>query len=189
MRSRRLSIAMRCAGRVLPMLVVVCGTAMSALDGTRAEAAGTDTAPLTLEATCDARGETPLLHVQIANRSDRTTTVVLGFTAEDGRTRVVNAVQVVAIRQTTGADEAYVYVDPRYALATPEPAWIESLAPGATRELELPLHDFISTLNYSSLEPDVAGGARLVLDGRPADSRPAPVWTGTVETVVEPCRY
>ena len=77
-------------------------------------------------------------------------------------------------------------MNPKYALAE-GPAWIASLAPGATHDVELPLRDFISTLNYSSLDPSVAG-ARFVFEGRPAPKQSKPVWTGKIQTVLARCQ-
>jgi hypothetical protein len=174
--------------RACPLFVAALSAAVLSI-GVHTTDAATGGVPLSLQAACNAASEAPSVRVQITNQSDQATAVVLGFTADDGSTHVVNAVQVIAIRQITGADEAYVYVNPQHALSTPGPPWIISLAPGATHDLELPLRDFISTLNYSHLEPDVAGGSRLVLEARPAASWTPPPWTGTVETVIEPCRY
>jgi hypothetical protein len=127
------------------------------------------------------------MRVEIANRSDRAAAVVLGFTAAKGQTHVVNSIGVVATRPATGADEDYVYVNPKYALADGAP-WIVSIAPGATQDLELPLKDFISSLNYSILEPGVVGGSRLVLQAKPAGKQSSPVWTGKIETPLDRCR-
>jgi hypothetical protein len=136
--------------------------------------------------TCDAQGKTPTMHLQLANKSDRPTGVVVGFTPPNTQTHIVNSVSVFAIRPATGASEEYVYVNPKYALAKGA-AWIVSLAPGATHDLDLPLVDFISGLNYSSLDPMIVGGTRLVLDARRATGQSAAVWTGKIETVLEPC--
>jgi len=97
---------------------------------------------------------------------------------------------VVAIRLATGAEEEYVYVNGKHAREydKPKSPWVVSLAPGATHDLDLPLKEFISTLNFSSLDPGVAGGTRLVLEGRVASATTTRVWTGKVDTRVEACR-
>ena len=176
---------MRSLRRAFGILIVVL-VAIPSFAGAQAAPGGRASSPLTLQVTCDARGQTPLMRVQIANTSDRPTALVLGFTADKGRTQVVNSVQVVAIRPATGADEAYVYVNPRHAL-TQGPPWVVSLPAGATHEIELPLQDFISGMTYNSLDPSVAAGARLVFEARPAAKQSASVWTGSVETKIGPC--
>jgi hypothetical protein len=169
------------------MSVVLLGTAF--LPAVRAQVTPTPAAkaPVVLRATCDAQGDVPLLRVQIVNTSDRKTSVVVGFTPANGQAHVVNSLDVIAIRLATGANEDYVYVNPKYALAKGAP-WIVSLAPGATHDLELPLQDFISTLNYNLLEPAAAAGTRLVFESRAPARSATPVWTGKVETVLEACR-
>lgn len=165
-------------------VMMVLGAAIPATAAAQTAAAGSASAPLTLRATCDT--QTQMIHVQIANKSDRPTAMVLGFTAANGQTQVVNSVDVLAVRIATGADEDYVYVNPKFALATGAP-WIVTLAPGATHDLDLPLKDFISSLNYSPLDPSVAGGARVVFEGRAAGKPPKSVWIGKVETVIARC--
>jgi hypothetical protein len=110
----------------------------------------------------------------------------VGFTPANSQTHVVNSVDLLAVRIATGADEDFVYVNPKYALASGAP-WIISLAPGASHDLELPLKDFISGLNYSNLDPGTAGGARLVFEGRAAGKSATRVWTGKIETVLDRC--
>jgi hypothetical protein len=143
--------------------------------------------PLALRATCHGVGETAQLRVQIANTANRETAVVLGFTAPRDQTHVVDSLDVVAVRPATGADEDYVYVNGKYALVTNGAPWIVSLAAGKTYELELPLKDFISRLNYSSLDVSVAPGTRLVLNARPAGAQHTQVWTGQVDTRIDAC--
>lgn len=175
---------MRSRRPVFSVLIVMLGAAAAASAAAgQTSAAGNASAPLALRATCST--STQAIHLQIANTSNRPTAVVLGFTA-GGQTQVVNSVDVVAVRIATGADEDYVYVNPKFALATGAP-WIVTLAPGAMHELDLPLKDFISSLNYSPLDTGTAGGTRVVFEGRSAPKQAAPVWTGKIQTVLAPC--
>lgn len=145
--------------------------------------------PLTLHVTCAGTGDTALFRIQIANTASRDTSVVLGFTVPNTQTHVVDsAFDVFVIRPATGADEDYIYVEGKYALVKNAPPWIVSVPAGKTYDLELPLRDFISRLNYSSLDVSVAPGGRLVLDARPAGTARTGVWTGKVETSIERCR-
>jgi hypothetical protein len=173
---------MGCIPCISGVIVVVLGATVPSTAG--AQATPANAAPLTVSATCDANVQ--VIRAQIANKSQQPISLVLGFTAPKTLAQVVNAFDVFAIRPATGADEDYVYVNPKYALAEGAP-WIVSLAPGTTHDVELPLRDFISTLNYSSLDPSVAGGARLVLEGRPAPKQSKPVWTGKIQTVLARC--
>jgi len=145
--------------------------------------AGAASSPLTLQASCDAQ----TLHVQIANTSDKPTSVVLGFNAGNAQTHVVNSLAVIVIRIATGAEEPYVYVNPKFALAE-GPPWIVPLAPGAAHNLDLPLKDFISGMSYTPLDPAVAGGGSLELEGKAAGKLSVPVWTGRVRTMIDRCR-
>ena len=145
---------MRCLRHVIWALVL--GATIPSAVGAQAKPAATASAPLIVTATCDAKAQ--VLRVQVANKSQQGTSVVFGFIAPKTLAPVVNAFDVFAVRIATGADEDYVYVNPKYALAEGAP-WIVSLAPAATHEVELPLRDFISTLNYSSLDPSVASSA------------------------------
>jgi hypothetical protein len=165
---------------------VMSGAAMSATADAQARQAKS-AAPLTLRATCDAQSDVPTLRVQIVNMSSGPASVVVGFTAADGKTHVVNSVDVIAIRLATGASEDYLYVNPKYALAKGAP-WIVLLAPGATHDMALPLVDFISTLNYNTLSPLVAGGTRVTFTARAATKSSPAVWTGTIETMLDACK-
>jgi hypothetical protein len=165
---------------------MVAAASPSMLAAAQAPPAATPSSPLTLHVTCSGRGEAALFRVQIVNTSDRPTAFVLGFTPTNTQAHVVNSIGVVAIRPATGAGEDFGYQHPKYALATGAP-WIVSLAPGATHDVELPLKDFISGLNFSNLDPSVASGARLVLEARPAAKQSPPVWTGKIETPIEQC--
>ena len=130
------------------------------------------------------------LRVQFANQGGNEIAFLLGFTpAANAGTHVVNAASVVAIRPATGADEDFLYVNPKYAAFTGRSdPWVVPLASGATYDLELPLRDFISRLNYNPLEPAVAGGARLVIEARPMAKQPPRLWVGKVQAAIEPCR-
>ena len=175
---------MRSLRPVFPILIAVLGGAVTvSAAAAQTSGAANATAPLALRATCSTA--TQSIHVQIANTSNRPTAVVVGFPPANGP-QVVNSVDEVAVRIATGADEDYVYVNPKFALASGAP-WIVSLAPGATHDLELPLKDFISSLNYSPLDTGTAGGTRVVFEGRPAPKQSTPVWTGKVQTVLPPC--
>jgi hypothetical protein len=151
-----------------------------------AQGASAKSAPLTLRATCDAGRQPAMLHVQIANTSDQPRAVVLGFNAANGQTHVVDSIELIGIRPATGANEQYVYVNPKYALAK-GPQWIVSLAPGATHAIDLPVSDFTSSLTFFTLDPAAVGGTRLIFEGRPSTTKSTPVWTGMIETVLEPC--
>lgn len=150
-------------------------------------AGGGASAPLALRASCDATGPKPVMRVQLTNTSGKATSVILGFDAAAGKTHVVNSIQVIAIRPATGAEEAYAYLNPKFALAT-GPAWTVSLAAGATHDLELPLWDFISTSNFNSLDAGVVGGTRLVFEARPSSAKSSSVWTGRIQTTLDACR-
>ena len=167
--------------------MIVLGTALPHGAQAQGTPAAAPSAPLTLKATCEGSGPAPVLRVQIANTSGKPTSVVLGLTADKGQAHVVNSLLVIAIRPATGADEAYVYVNPKYALAE-GPPWIVDLAPGATHALELPVHDFISSNTFANLDAATAGGTRVVLEGRPAGKGTKPVWTGKVETKIDACQ-
>ena len=166
--------------------VMMAGAALRPAVSAQAASPGTPPPPLSVRADCDAKGETPVIRVQITNKSDRATGIVLGFNPNP-QTHVVNSVHVIAIRPATGASDDYLYVNPKFALAKGTP-WIVSLAPGATHDLELPLRDFISTFTYNPLDPSIVSGTRLIVDSRPASKSSTPVWTGTIETVLDVCR-
>ena len=143
-------------------------------------------APLALQVTCDATGQIPVLYAKLVNRSERATSVVVGITLADGKTRVVDSLDVIAIRPATGADEVYVYVNPKYATAKGTP-WVITIAPGATHDLEVLLRDFMSTMTYNLLDPTVAVGTRVIFEGRPIAKAATPVWTGRIETKIGSC--
>ncbi len=168
--------------RLIVLLAVATSSAVAAQAPPAAPAPG----PLTLTASCDAQGQTPMVRLQIANKSAKPTAVVLGFNAANGQTHVVTSVVAITIRAATGADEVHVYVNPKYATAK-GPAWIVPLAAGATHDVELPLKDFVSTVSYNGLDPTTASAARIVLEGRPAAGQTMPVWTGKVEAPLAAC--
>lgn len=180
MRSRALGVSCGVLGLSL-------GLAVSVASAGQAPRSATTSSPLALHVTCAGTGDAAVFHVQIANTASRDTAVVLGFTVPNSQTHVVDSsFDVFAIRPATGADEDYVYVNGKYALVKNAPPWIVSVPAGKTYDLELPLRDFISRLNYSNLDVSVAPGARLVLDAQPA--RQAGVWTGTIETRIDGCQ-
>jgi hypothetical protein len=144
--------------------------------------------PIALRVTCEGVEQpTSKLQVHVMNSSSRETAIRLGFTP-GAQTHVVDAINIIAIRPATGADEDFLYVNPKYAAFTGTRApWIVPLAAGASYDVELPVKDFISRMNYVPLDPAVAGGARLVLDARAAAKQPGRAWIGTVDAVIEPC--
>ncbi len=150
-----------------------------------AQTTGAAKSPLTLHAACASTGATAVIRVQIANTAARPTAVALGFTPPGEQTHVVTAIGVSVIRPATGATEEYVYENPKYALAKGTP-WIVSIAPGATHDVELPLHDFISTMSFANLDVSVAAGGRLVLEAPPAKGSPQ-VWSGKIDVPLEGC--
>jgi hypothetical protein len=182
-----------CCRSVARLLFVLLGAGLPAAvhgqasSATPATPASTVSAPLTLQGTCDAQGPAPAMHVQLTNTSGRPTAIVLGFLAPKGQAQVVTSISVMATRPATGADEEYLYVNPKFSLAE-GPPWILSLAAGASHTLELPLKDFISGMTYATLDPFVAGGSRLVFTAQPAGTSATPVWTGRMQIVLDSCR-
>jgi len=179
----------RSVGMVFGVLALsIAVTAASARAG-QAKPSAAAGSPLTLHVTCEGQGDSARFRVQIASASDRDTAVLLGFTVANGQVHVVDSsFDVFVIRAATGADEDYVYVNGKYALAKDGVPWIVSIPAGKTYDLELPLKDFISRLNYSSLDISVAPGGRFVLDAQPTGKPPARVWTGKVETRIDRCQ-
>ena len=163
----------------LTVLIATCAVALAA------QAKPATGAPLTVQATCDAGGASPVIRVQLGNKGNTPAAVVAGFSAKD-KTQVVDSLELITIRAPTGADEVWMYINPKFALAE-GPPWIVTLAPGATHEFELPLSQFMSTMTYANLDPVTAAGARLVFQGRRPPKQATPVWTGRVETVVAAC--
>jgi hypothetical protein len=143
----------------------------------------------TVSVTCSIQGPAPALRVTLTNPGDRDVSILLGYTPGAPQPQVVNAVVVQVIRPATGATEEYVYVHPKYAVyAGRMDPWIVPLKPGAKFDVELPLKDFISSMNYNTLEPPVASGGQLVVDARPVAKQPGRVWTGKIEAAVDACR-
>ena len=167
------------------MLILLLGAAMPWTVSAQAPQ-GTESTPLTLQATCDLSGQAPVLRVQLVNRSDKALSVVVGFNA-DSKTQIVNSFDVIAIRPATGADELYAYVNPKYATAKGTP-WVVALAPGATHTVDVLLRDFISTMTYNGLDPVVANGTRLIFEAKSLARGSAPVWIGRVETRIQDCQ-
>jgi len=174
-----------CSGRVVALIVSLAGTSGSVMAGQAPTPAPT-VAPLTLRAACEGEGQDATLRVRIDNRSDRDTAVVLGKVVGNTQTKVIDSLVVMAIRLATGANEDFPLINPQHAMLTGRTSpWIETIRAGQTYEIEAPVRFFISRLNYSLLEPLGVAGTRLLLEARPAAS--AKVWTGTLETVIEPC--
>ena len=176
------------ASHVLGVLALSIGIGASPAVAGQAPASATK-APLTLRATCQGQGDSAQFHVQIANTSSQDTAFVLGFTVPGSQTHVVDSsLDVFVIRPATGSDEDYVYVNGKYATVTNGAPWIVSVPAGSTYDVDLPLKDFISRLNYTNLDVSVAAGGRLVLDARPAGKTATRVWTGMVETRIDRCQ-
>ncbi len=172
-------------GRVAALFVAMAAATASAMAGQAAKP-GPTAPPLALRAACEGEGQAAILRVRIDNRSDRDTAIVLGRLVGNDQTRVVDALVVMAIRLATGANEDFPFINPKHAMLTGRTApWIETIRAGQTYEIEAPVRFFISRLNYSLLEPLGIPGTRLLLEARPAAS--AKVWTGTIETMIEPC--
>jgi len=176
----------RALGTLFAVLSLAAGAAPGQAVAGQASPSAAASSPLALRVMCSGRGDTASLHVQIANTSGRDAAVVLGFTPANSQVHVVDALDVFVVRVATGADEDYVYVNPKYALASGAP-WVVSIPAGKTYETDLAVKDFISRLNYTNLDVSVAAGGRLVLDARPAGKSGTRVWTGMVETRIDAC--
>jgi hypothetical protein len=170
---------------VAALIVAFAATSASVIAGQTAKP-GPAAPPLTLRAACEGEGQAAVIRVRVDNHSDRDTAVVLGKLVGNDQTRVIDSLVVMAIRLATGANEDFPFINPKHAMLTGKTApWIETIRAGKTYEIEAPVRFFISRLNYSLLEPLGVGGTRLLLEARPAGS--AKVWTGTIETMIEPC--
>jgi hypothetical protein len=170
--------------RVVPLIVAVAAaTSVLAAQTPAAPKAGQPT----LRVLCST-SPAPVFKLTVMNPGDRDIALLLGFTPGSPQPQVLNALTVAVIRIATGATEEYVYVNPKYATyAGKRDPWIVPLEAGASYDLEVPLRDFISSMNYNSLEPGTAVGGRLVLDARAVAKEPGRVWTGTIETAIEAC--
>ena len=165
-------------------LIVV---ALAATAGVEAQAPSATANQPTLRVLCTT-SPAPVLTLTITNPGDRDVSLLLGFTPGTPEPRVVNALTVAVIRIATGATEEYVYVNPKYATYSGKmDPWIVPLKAGASFDLEVPLRDFISSMNYNALEPGTAVGGRLILDARAIPARPGATWTGRIEATVEAC--
>jgi hypothetical protein len=141
-----------------------------------------------LSVTCSIEGKAGTFHVSLTNPGDRDIAILMGFTPGSPQPQVVNAVSVAVIRIATGATEDYLYVNPKYAIyAGRKDPWIVPLKAGESYQFDLPLKDFISSMNYNSLEPLTAMGGRFVLEGRATPSTSANLWTGKVDTTIDAC--
>jgi hypothetical protein len=168
-------------------LLIVIGVAGVSVIASQAPAAAKAAGQPTMSVVCST-SPAPVLKVTVVNPSDRDITLQLGFTPGSPQPQVVNAMTVAVIRIATGATEEYVYVNPKYATyAGRKDPWIVPLKAGATFDIELPLRDFISSMNYNSLEPGTAVGGRLILDARAAAKPAGAVWTGKIETPIDAC--
>jgi len=167
-------------------LIAVIGAATSSVLAEQAPAAPKAGQP-TLRVLCST-SPAPVLTLTVTNPGDRDIALLLGFTPGRPQPQVLNALTVAVIRIATGATEEYVYVNPKYATyAGKTDPWIVPLKAGGSYDLEVPLRDFISSMNYNSLEPGTAVGGRLVLDARAVAKEPGRVWTGKIETAIEAC--
>ena len=173
------------SGCVAALIVAMAATSASVNAGQAAKP-GPTAPPLTLRAACEGEGQAATLRVRVDNRGDRDTAVVLGKLVGNNQIKVVDSLVVMAIRLATGANEDFPFINPQHAMLTGRTSpWIETIRAGQTYEIEAPVRFFISRLNYSLLEPLGIPGTRLLLEARPAGS--AKVWTGTIETMIDPC--
>jgi len=171
----------------LAALVVAIGAAGVSIAASQAPAGAKSANQPTLHVLCST-SPAPVFKVSVTNPGDRDDSLQLGFTPGSPQPQVVNALTVAVIRIATGATEEYVYVNPKYATYSGrKDPWIVPLKAGATFDVELPLRDFISSMNYNSLEPGTAVGGRLILDARAAAKPAGAVWTGKIETSIDAC--
>lgn len=166
-------------------LVVAIGAASASLTAGQAPAATAGQPALSV--LCNT-SPAPVLKLTVTNAGTQDVSLLLGFTPGTPQPQVPNALTVAVIRIATGATEEYVYVNPKYATYSGkmEP-WIVSIKAGATFDLQVPLRDFISSMNYNTLEPGTAVGGRLILDARAVPRQPGRVWTGKIETMIDAC--
>ena len=171
--------------RIAPLIVVI-GVVTSSAISAQAPAAAKAGQP-TLRVVCST-SPTPVFKATLANPGDRDVALMLGFTPGSPQPQVLNTLTVAVIRIATGATEEYVYVNPKYATYSGKTdPWIVPLKAGATYDIEVPLRDFISSMNYNALEPGTAVGGRLILDAREVPTQPGRVWTGKIETTIDSC--
>jgi hypothetical protein len=173
---------------VIVAMTVAGSAGLAAQAATSAQGAAKPGEP-TLRVTCNTSVAVPTLRATVVNPGDRDVAILLGYTPGSPQPQVVTALTVAAIRAATGATEEFPYINPKYALydGRVEP-WIVTLKPGGMYEVELPIKDFISTMNYNPLEPAAATGARLVLDARAVPKQPGKVWTGKLDAAIDACR-
>lgn len=173
--------------RRVMVLIVAVSAASASLTAGQASAPAKPSGQPTMSVLCST-SPAPVLKVTVTNPGDREVALLLGFTPGSPQPQVVNALTVAVIRIATGATEEYVYVNPKYATYSGrKDPWIVPLKAGATFDLELPLRDFISSMNYNSLEPGTAVGGRLILDARAAAKAAGAVWTGKIDTPIDAC--
>jgi hypothetical protein len=191
-------LALRCGTRIdvrhvvrflagITMVTMMMGAGGAAVVAGQASTAAKAGQPA-LSVTCSIEGKAGTFHVSVTNPGDRDIAILMGFTPGAPQPQVVNAVSVAVIRIATGATEDYLYVNPKYAIyAGRKDPWIVPLKAGGSYQFDLPLKDFISSMNYNSLEPVTAMGGRLVLEGRVAPNSSASLWTGKIDTTIEAC--
>ena len=167
-------------------LIVAIGAASVSLDAGQAPAAAKGGQP-TLGVLCNT-SPAPVLKITVTNPGAQDVSLLLGFTPGAPQPQVPNALTVAVIRIATGATEEYVYVNPKYATYSGKTdPWIVPIKAGGTFDLQVPLRDFISSMNYNTLEPGTAVGGRLIFDARAVSKQPGRVWTGKIETMIEAC--
>jgi hypothetical protein len=170
----------------LAAVILAIGAATASAIASQSAASVPAAPPLTLHASCEGEGQAATIRVRLENRGGRDTAIVLGKLVGTEQTRVVDSLVVMAIRLATGANEDFPFINPKHVMLSGRTApWIETVRAGQTYEIEAPVRFFISRLNYSLLEPLTIPGTRLLLEARAAGS--AKVWTGTLETPIEPC--
>lgn len=175
-------------GTAFVRLAVMAAIAAIGVGAAAAQTPAAKAGQPSLRAVCSLAGPTPTVRVTIANPGTADLSILLGYTPGTPQPQVATAFLVSAIRAATGASEEYPYIHPKYALyAGKMDPWIVVLKPGASTSVDLALKDFISGLNYSSLEPTVAAGARLVLEGKALAKQPGKLWTGRVDSAFENC--
>jgi len=171
--------------RVAALIVAMSAAGVSVVTA-QAPAAAKPGQP-TLTVRCNT-SPAPVLNMTVTNPGTQDVSLLLGFTPGTPQPQVPNALTVAVIRIATGATEEYVYVNPKYATyAGKTDPWIVAIKAGGTFDLQVPLRDFISSMNYNTLEPGTAVGGRLILDARAVSKQPGRVWTGKIETMIEAC--
>jgi len=171
--------------RIAPLIVAIGALASSAISAQAP--AGAKPGQPTMTVVCSTAA-TAVFKATISNPGDRAISLMLGFTPGSPQPQVFTGLTVAVIRIATGATEEYVYVNPKYATYSGKrDPWIVPLKAGGTYAIEVPLRDFISSMNYNALEPGTAVGGQLILDARAVPNQPGRVWTGKIETAIDSC--